>query len=48
MARWADRPRPVPEQLCRFVPADWPAAGCIHDALGEWKAAALVGSGVPG
>jgi hypothetical protein len=27
----------VPEQLCRFVVAEWPAARCPHDALAQWK-----------
>jgi hypothetical protein len=31
----------VPEELARFVPADWPDADCIHDALEDWRHACL-------
>jgi hypothetical protein len=36
------RPRDagVPEQLCRFVPSEWPGAGCPHEALDMWMRAA--------
>lgn len=27
----------VPEQLCRFVAAEWPGARCPHEALERWK-----------
>lgn len=30
----------MPEQLCRFVPAEWPG-GCVHEALRAWKTACL-------
>ena len=30
----------MPEELCRFVPAEWPGAGCPHEALDMWKRAA--------
>jgi len=30
----------VPEELCRFVPAEWPGAGRPHEALDMWKRAA--------
>jgi hypothetical protein len=26
----------VPEQLCRFVPSEWPEAACRHEALLMW------------
>jgi hypothetical protein len=29
----------VPERLCRFVVSEWPAAGCPHEALDQWKQA---------
>jgi hypothetical protein len=37
------RPRDagVPEELCRFAPSEWPDAGCGHEALRAWQAAAL-------
>lgn len=38
---WRRRPATpgVPERLCRFVAAEWPGAGCPHEALDMWKAA---------
>jgi hypothetical protein len=35
------RPRDagVPEELCRFVPSEWPG-GCVHEQLQAWKDAA--------
>jgi hypothetical protein len=35
------RPREagVPEELCRFVPSEWPG-GCVHERLDAWKDAA--------
>jgi hypothetical protein len=30
----------VPERLCRFVPSEWPGAGCPHEALDIWTRAA--------
>jgi hypothetical protein len=35
------RPRDagVPEELCRFVPSEWPG-GCVHEQLEAWKDAA--------
>lgn len=32
------RPRDagVPEELCRFVPAEWPG-GCVHEQLQAWQ-----------
>jgi len=35
----------VPEQLARFVAAEWPGADCIHAALEDWTAAALAWAG---
>lgn len=26
----------VPEELARFVPSEWPGAGCVHEALRMW------------
>lgn len=30
---------PVPEELARFVESEWPGAGCVHEALRQWKQA---------
>jgi hypothetical protein len=37
VARWRKQAGAVPEQLARFVPAEWPGAGCPHEALRMWK-----------
>jgi hypothetical protein len=31
----------IPEQLARFVAAEWPDAACIHEALSAWSDACL-------
>lgn len=38
---WRRRPdgSGVPEELCRFVAAEWPG-GCVHEQLEAWKQAA--------
>lgn len=41
MARWRRRSEGVPESLARFVPAEWPQADCIHQALRDWMHAGL-------
>jgi hypothetical protein len=35
---WRRRPdEGTPERLCRFIPAEWPGAACVHEALGMWQ-----------
>lgn len=38
---WRKRPASpgIPEQLARFVAAEWPG-GCVHEQLQAWKSAA--------
>ena len=41
MAQWRRNVLAVPEELARFVPAEWPDAGCPHEALQRWRRSAL-------
>ena len=39
MRRKRPAPLAVPEPLARFVPGEWPDAGCVHEAVRQWAQA---------
>jgi hypothetical protein len=41
MAGWRRNVQAVPEELARFVPSEWPDAGCSHEALQQWWRAGI-------